>query len=717
MITLKTKKTVENYNVIWNTPSINSSGSMPIGNGDTGLNVWVEEDGDLLFYIAKADAYDNNHRPIKLGRIRIRLSPNPFMKGLPFLQTLNLYESEINITAGEEENEINLIVWVDANQQIVHVNAKGKKNFEIGVNLELWRDKERPLTGAEAHCAQENLIVFPDTIVERTDGVMWFYRNKNTNDTSMINRTSGAFIKAGGLINKSNIEMVSVNPSRNFSIRIYPLVSQTETTKEWVEQLEENIFKVDSIKTETARMVHKKWWADFWDRSHIFITGKEDAFAVSQGYILQRFMYACAGRSKAPIQFNGTIFNVDVYKIDCEDTSVDELRLDYRANEIGFNADYRRWGGLMWWQNTRLVYWPMIVAGDFDFMLPLLNIYTKVLPDAKKALKEGMGYDGAAVFSELAKMGGAIYRSVIDDNGKRNEVSHIYYQIIELALMMLDYCIYSNDEEYLINEAIPMADAGIRFYDQHFKRNTDGKINIYPANACETYWSTTNPTNEIAGLKYLITRLFSLPERFISNEQNKTWKTFFHELPEISINIINDKRILAPAQIYGERQNTENPELYAVFPFRIYGVGKPDLEIAEATFENRILKETGCWFQDAIDAAYIGDIEHARKCVVENFTRKNPSSRFPAFWVAGNDWIPDLDNGGVGMIALQGMLMQTEGDNILLFPTWPKDWDVEFKLIAPKKTIIEGSYKGGKLISLKVIPEYREKDIVYFCSR
>jgi hypothetical protein len=38
--------------VVWDTPSRDSSGSMPLGNGDIGLNVWVEEEGDLLFYLS-----------------------------------------------------------------------------------------------------------------------------------------------------------------------------------------------------------------------------------------------------------------------------------------------------------------------------------------------------------------------------------------------------------------------------------------------------------------------------------------------------------------------------------------------------------------------------------------------------------------------------------------------------------------------------------------
>ena len=48
------------YDVIWETPSENETGSMPLGNGDLGLNVWVEPGGDVLLLIGKTDAWDEN---------------------------------------------------------------------------------------------------------------------------------------------------------------------------------------------------------------------------------------------------------------------------------------------------------------------------------------------------------------------------------------------------------------------------------------------------------------------------------------------------------------------------------------------------------------------------------------------------------------------------------------------------------------------------------
>ncbi len=48
----ETDQVFSNSNVVWGTPSKNSAGSMPIGNGDIGANVWIEENGDLLLLVS-----------------------------------------------------------------------------------------------------------------------------------------------------------------------------------------------------------------------------------------------------------------------------------------------------------------------------------------------------------------------------------------------------------------------------------------------------------------------------------------------------------------------------------------------------------------------------------------------------------------------------------------------------------------------------------------
>ena len=64
------------------------------------------------------------------------------------------------------------------------------------------------------------------------------------------------------------------------------------------------------------------------------------------------------------------------------------------------------------------------------------------------------------------------------------------------------------------------------------------------------------------------------------------------------------------------------------------------------------------------------------------------------------------------MIGLQEMLLQVDDRKIYLLPSWPKDWDVHFKLHAPYKTTVEAVVKGGKVQALTVSPAERAKDII-----
>ena len=57
---------LNDYNIVWNSQSQNSSESMPCGGGDIGLNVWVEN-GELLFYMSRSGTFDENNSMLKLG--------------------------------------------------------------------------------------------------------------------------------------------------------------------------------------------------------------------------------------------------------------------------------------------------------------------------------------------------------------------------------------------------------------------------------------------------------------------------------------------------------------------------------------------------------------------------------------------------------------------------------------------------------------------------
>src|SRR5271170_5321956 len=89
-------------NVAWSVPGPTSLQSMPLGNGDIGLNVWVETNGAVDFYIGKTDAWGDNVQGdqglMKVGGVRIAMNPNLLPSGAPFSQVLLLDEGQIQIT-------------------------------------------------------------------------------------------------------------------------------------------------------------------------------------------------------------------------------------------------------------------------------------------------------------------------------------------------------------------------------------------------------------------------------------------------------------------------------------------------------------------------------------------------------------------------------------------------------------------------------------------
>src|SRR6516162_8481813 len=86
---------LNHYNVVWDSPSADCHGSMPLGNGDVGLNAWVEPSGNLVFYLSKTDSWDDNGRLLKVGKVRVALDPAPPVT--PFQQELSLEDATMRV--------------------------------------------------------------------------------------------------------------------------------------------------------------------------------------------------------------------------------------------------------------------------------------------------------------------------------------------------------------------------------------------------------------------------------------------------------------------------------------------------------------------------------------------------------------------------------------------------------------------------------------------
>jgi hypothetical protein len=722
------------HNVVWDSPSQDMHGSMPIGNGDLAANFWVEPSGDLVFYLSKSDSWDADQELLKLGRVRIRLD-KPFVRdGRPFRQELDLARGCIVVESGVGEDKTTVDFWIDANRPVVNVQIKGAEAFTAQVALEHWPKEtytNRPtqhtdIAKTNTEAAAESLR--GDTILPTEDNtIRWYYRNtesifadtlKNQHlghavekfQDPLLNLTFGGLIAGEGLVTKDNKTLATAAPVKSLDIRIHALTAQTPEAAAWVSQLEKLRAANDQVAAAEARPAHEQWWKNFWNRSWIFPEGTEEAKAVGRAYALQRWMQAGAARGAYPIKFNGSLFTVDGF-------------MDKKGILQEFGPDWRRWGGCYWFQNTREPYWAMLYSGDYDQMESLWKMYREALPLLKERTKTYFNHDGIFCSETMHPWG----LNKQGDFGNKNPEFYPTNAFIrrywdsgnELAQMMLDRYAHAPSEEFAKTTLVPIADGVVTFYEQHYPKPEPGKPRFAPAMSLETYHTAEDPAPVIVGLRTVLTRLLALPESLTTPKQREKWTRFLAELPEAPMGEENGKRWLLPARTFSDRRNSENPELYAVFPYRAYGLGKPDLETALETWNRRVIKATGGWRQDSIQAALLGLTDEAKGYVVRNATEPtligpmpHKPSRFPAFWGPNFDGTPDQCQGSVTLIALQRMLMQCDGDTIRLAPAWPKDWNANFKLHAPKNTTVEGRVENGKVTDLKVTPESRRKDII-----
>ncbi|RYD69244.1 MAG: hypothetical protein EOP55_24265, partial [Sphingobacteriales bacterium] len=134
-------------NVVWTSQSNNSSESMPVGGGDIGLNLWVEK-GEVYLYLSRSGTFDENNTLLKLGRVKLKFSPNPF-DGKTFEQKLILKDGYAQISGVNGNLNTRIKVWVDVFNPIIHLDIKSSQNITTEASYESWRFEDRISKGKE----------------------------------------------------------------------------------------------------------------------------------------------------------------------------------------------------------------------------------------------------------------------------------------------------------------------------------------------------------------------------------------------------------------------------------------------------------------------------------------------------------------------------------------------------------------------------------------
>lgn len=741
---------LENYNQVWNRQSQNSSESMPLGGGDIGLNVWVEK-GDLYFYFSRSGTFDEHNTLLKLGRVKVSLSPNPFKDNDGFHQELILKDGYVLVA----QNKTKIKLWVDVFKPVIHLDLESKTPLKMTASYESWRHFNRPSKGKANNAnsykwaPQGEIFAFKDSVSFENNGVKFYHRNreqtvfdvavkqqkmesvKEQMMNPLANLTFGGFMTGTNLKSDGTYSgkyqdtdfkgyaLSSVKPSKKQELQIHLFTNQSSEQSSWEKGLKNQIsdYKINSKKAEKNTI---NWWNNFWNRSFIYVqksnsAEKDSVYQIGKNYQLFRYMLGCNAYGKYPTKFNGGLFTVDPV---------------FTNLDLNFTPDFRNWGGgTMTAQNQRLVYFPMLKSGDFDMMKSQLDYYLSLQKNAELRSQVYWKHGGAAFTEQLENFGlpnPAEYewkRPADYDPGMEYNawLEYEWDTVFEFCQMMLQQKEFAQEDIQKYNSFIISC---LRFFDEHYQYlakqrgrkalDGNGKLILFPGSGAETYKMTNNSNSTIAALQVITEKLLNLSAKQLSKEEVEYLKGFQTRIPPLNFGIIENHKVLLPAKSWERVNNSEVPQLYPVYPWGIYGVGKPDLETALNTWKYdadaiKFRSHIG-WKQDNIFAARLGLTEESAKY---NLLKMSDSGRrFPAFWGPGFDWVPDHNWGGAGMIGMQEMLLQEASGEIYLFPAWPKNWNVHFKLHASQNTIIEVELQNGKTKIINISPKEREKDII-----
>jgi hypothetical protein len=735
------------YNITWDSPSQNALGSMPLsGRHGAGANVWVE-DGSIWLYLAHSGAYDEQGRLLKLGCLRI--TPQGLrLGGAGFRQTLDLPSGGIAIT---QKGFSVTLCFVD---QTLVIASKSDVADRFTVAFGSWRDKALKNVRTDMNNTRGDFSA--DHFMMNGDAFVWCHNNADNRydvvasarsqgislpgiDAVTADRVSGGALVADGGLSDIKTSLVSwqywdgkawtgtTRLSKKHTLVCRIGAAPHASTAAWEAEAKEMLLSGHIAKAEKQE---QRLWDAFWSRSHVTIdpeAGEHDnGFLIGRNYRLFRYMLACNRNGELPLLFNGGIFTVDNKPGWITGNNNNELPI----SEGGpVTPDFRRWMYCHFMsQNQRWLGWPTIANGDEDLLSPSMHFYRD-----RSQVAAARAHENGAV--------GVVYPEPLDvwglccvaplGNGLcgADHLTYHFSMMLEHAWMALQaHDVLGVD----ISKDLGWITGTVKFYDSYYRMRhkmahgtelgDDGRLVIYPGNGLELAKGATNQIEAVSALKRIVGALLTLD--VLPDSDRTTMERIQKILPDVPVGVREGKKSLLPAKSWEQEYNKWEPiEMYAAWPYRIVGVtNSSTLQLARDTWETvpedraRLCKQDYSWMANLVNMAALAWPEEAEKRAVYKMANNTaPQARFPAFFGPGHDWLPDHNWGGSGTTGIQEMLLASNpyGDGkIYLLYAWPKKWDVDFKLHTTRHTTVEATVRKGKVVSLRVTPKERMKDVV-----
>ena len=446
------------HDIVYKTPAYEGFEGFPLGNGDMGGMVWNTNNG-VEVQINKNDLFDQTHEEARStlrggARLNIDLGAPVFewMYLDDFDGRLSLKNAEVVLNGKTPFMASRVNSWVAPNKNVwcFQVKASGsnqlKEGTKIRVSLERWGSRAFP--GWYGYFSKDtksglgntkSILIGDDLVLEETFEGLRF---------SVACRVLGEKT-VSEIISSNRLELATKGKQTNHDMTvIVSMVTSNESenpTQSAVQLL--NDFEKQTVQKE--KEAHQKWWKDYWSQS--FVNLENDY--IENIYYFRRYLMGSSSRGKFPVMFNGGLWT--------------------------WNHDVRNWVTPHHW-NTQQQYWGLCAQNDCELMLPYLNTYFKLMPQAEEHAKK-RGAENAILWGEPHDFFGSM------TFWDRADMLNNFTPASQMAGLFWEYYQYTGDKNFLAQKAYPFMKKAAEFYMQKLQWDSlKNQYFIFPSQAYES---------------------------------------------------------------------------------------------------------------------------------------------------------------------------------------------------------------------------------------
>jgi len=399
---------------------------------------------------------------------------------------------------------------------------------------------------------------------------------------------------------------------------------------------------------------HRKWWAEYWKRSFLTIP---DARLEALYYAEMYKLGCCSRPGKLPITLQG-LWTLD-------------------GQMPPWSGDYHLD------MNVEQSYWPIYTANRLELGEPLYRTFSACIPRWREQCRQFFGFEGICSGCAIGPHGERIfgYTGVELWPGNAAWLAHHYW---------LHY-LYSQDDDFLREEALPMIRLAFLTYANLLETGEDGKLHIPLSYSPE--WGEgsfdafcRDPNCDLALIRFLGKAL--LESREVLDATDPIVNRAEDVMANLTPYLRDGNRLLISANTPLSHSHRHFSHLMAIHPLGLLTMDgtEEERDLIQGSLRQIRVKGTGEWTGWAFpwmsliaSRAGLGNTAwqmldvYCNAFISPNTFHMNGDPRI--FGLSQFDYEPMTLEAGFGAAAaIMEMLLQSQGGRIRVFPTVPDRW-------------------------------------------